>query len=219
MLNLPQTISSILSTAQHPALLCSFGSDSTLLLHFARQVRRNIPVYFFGDELPKLARQMVIHDDLTVLSYAPADRYLMPHGEGTALIEEYDFNGQRVPMVSPVVSGPRGTCTVESKRPPTSSFYFPHDVVLWGYRATDHHDLLGNVTFEREIQLGHTRFIAPLYDLTTDQVFNMLDVLELDYVSDDAAEFCDECLNAVISSDWDRNAALAGFRARFNLNN
>jgi len=72
MFNLLQTISETLSTARNPAVLCSFGSDSTLLLHFARQVRRDIPVYYFGDSLPDLAAQLVINDDLTIFNYAPA---------------------------------------------------------------------------------------------------------------------------------------------------
>lgn len=217
MLNLQEIIGEALSTAEHPALLCSFGSDSALLLHYARQVRRDLPVYFFGDELPELAQQMVINENLTVFSYAPADRYLVPRGQGLALIDEYDINGQRVPMVSKVTSGPRETCAGESSQQRTASFYFPHDVILWGYRSEDRDEIV-NVTFDREIRLGHTRFVAPLYDLTTDQVLNALDALGLDYIADDGARFCDNCLNAIIASDWDRDAALAGFKGRFNFN-
>lgn len=215
MIDIRRNITEALNGAQHPAVLCSFGSDSTLLLHYARQARRDIPAYYFGDSLPEPAQRLVIDDDLTILSYAPADRYLVPQGDGLALIEEYDFNSQRVPVVSPVVKGPRETCTAESSGQRTPSFCFPHDVVLWGYRATDSNELI-TTTFARETTLGHTRFIAPLYDLTVDQVLNALDALGLDYVTDDAAEFCGECLNAVLNGNWDRDAALAGFRSRFN---
>jgi hypothetical protein len=209
----------ILSAAVSPAMLCSFGSDSMLLLSIVREVRPTTVLYYFGDDLPEFAQQLVINDDLTVFSYAPADRYLVPRGEGLALIDEYDINGQRVPMVSKVKVS-RGTCAVESderNRQRTPSFYFPHDLVLWGYKLSDHVELI-DTTFEREIQIGHTRFVTPLYDLTTDQVLNALDALGLDYVTNDDAEICDECLNAVVNSDWDRDAALAGFRGRFNYN-
>jgi len=215
MFNLPKTLSHLLSSARNPALLCSFGSDSTLLLYFARQARRDIPVYYFGDDLPEFAQHLIINDGLTVFSYAPADRYLVPRGEGLVLIDEYDINGQRVPMVSKVKVGLR--CTVESSQQRTPSFYFPHDLVLWGYKLSDHVELIDTI-FEREIQIGYTRFVAPLYDLSTDQVLNALDALGLDYVTDDDARICDECLNAIINSDWDRDAALAGFRGRFNYN-
>jgi hypothetical protein len=217
MLNLPQIIGEVLDAARNPALLCSFGSDSTLLLHFARQVKRDIPVYYFGDSLPRLAQQLVIDDDLMVLGYAPADRYLVPQGDGVALVEEYDINGQRVPMVSPVKVS-RETCTAESSWGHTPSFHFPHDIVLWGYKRTDRHPLIP-ATFAREIQLGHTKFVAPLYDLTDQQVGDALTALGLDYVREDAAEFCDECLNSIINSNWDRDAALAGFRSRFHFSN
>jgi hypothetical protein len=215
MLNLPQIIAEILRDAQRPAILCSFGSDSTLLLHFARQVKRDVPVYYFGDELPALAQQLVIDDDLTIYSYAPADRYLVPQGDSVALIEEYSLNGTRVPMISPVTSAPRGTCTHGSGVLRSPSFYFPHDIVLWGYKRTDRHKLVPTV-FEREIQLGHTKFVAPLYDLTDEQVKDALIALDLDYVSEDSQKFCDDCLNAVLNSEWDRDAALAGFNSRFS---
>jgi hypothetical protein len=318
MFNLLQTITEALAPAQSPAVLCSFGSDSTLLLHFARQVRPDIAVYYFGDTLPELARQMVLRNDLTIYSYAPADRYLVPVGERVVLVDEYAVNGVRVPMVSKVKTNaktnmqqdgmqrtarepnneilsqaPRGVharstsscnagatsegqcarqgeglsetratgtssmrsvrddgesgnaphrlrlstnsgldvpsmsperaqvtnvenCTGHAKvQPRTTSFYFPHDTVLWGYRREDCIELI-NATFAREVQINHTKFIAPLYDLTTDQVLNALDALGLDYVTDDAVEFCDECLNMIINSNWDRDAALAGFRSRFN---
>jgi hypothetical protein len=216
MINVQQNIIDALNSAQRPALLCSFGSDSTLLLHFARQAKRDIPVYFFGGSLPELAQQLVINDDLTVLSYAPADRYLVPQGDGMVLVEEYDINGQRVPMVSPVKVS-RETCTAESSWGRTPSFHFPHDIVLWGYKRTDRHPLIP-ATFEREIQLGHTKFVAPLYDLTDEQISDALTALGLDYVREDAAEFCDECLSAIVAH-WDRDAALAGFRSRFHFNN
>lgn len=216
MIDIQRTIADYLNIAQRPALLCSFGSDSTLLLHYARQVRRDLPVYYFGDALPELAAQMVIEDDLTVYSFAPTDRYLVPQREQLTLVEEYGFNGIPVPMISPIVKGK--DCKHGHYPATGSTFYFPHDLVLWGFRREDAIPLLPDASFDREIQIGHTKMVAPLYDLTTDQVWNALDALGLNYVDNDTEQFCDDCLNAIISSDWDRDAALAGFRSRFNYN-
>ena len=88
MINVQQIITNYLNTARHPALLCSWGRDSALLLYYARQVKRDLPVYYFGDELPELAAQMVVNDDLTVLSCAPVDRYLVAQGEELAQVDE-----------------------------------------------------------------------------------------------------------------------------------
>jgi 3'-phosphoadenosine 5'-phosphosulfate sulfotransferase (PAPS reductase)/FAD synthetase len=216
MINILDSIQQVLAGAQSPAILCSFGTDSALLLHYARQVKRDISTYYFGDELPAFAAHMVINDDLTVHSFAPVDRYLVPDGDKLSMIDEYSFNGVRVPMISTVKPGEN--CRHGNYSSFSNNFYFAHDVMLWGYRYEDEISLLSNIKFEREIQLGHTRLIAPLYDLSTDQVWNALDALELSYVDDDAEHFCDACLDAVLSTDWDRDAALAGFRARFDYN-
>jgi hypothetical protein len=89
--------------------------------------------------------------------------------------------------------------------------------VLWGYRKSDWCDAVVT-TFAREVVIDDIHYIAPLYDLTEDQVGNALDALDLTYVTDDHAEFCEECLSTIISLDWDKDAALAGFRSRYHFN-
>lgn len=216
-MELPRTyISDVLANAKSPALLLSFGKDSLLLQHLAREICPNITLYTFGDSLSAFAEQFIIKNDLTVFRYAPADRYLVPNGEGLALVDEFALNGTRIPLVHPIVKGDDCRHGVSEKRTP--QFRFSHDVTLWGYRATDWCDAVGT-TFDKEIQLGGSRFYAPLYDFTDVDVFEALETLEIEYADEpNELEFCEDCLNAVNSSDWDRDAALAGFRHRFQFN-
>lgn len=204
MIELKETISQIINAAQAPALLCSWGKDSSLLLHYARRVKPDIAVYFFGDTLPTLAAEMVVNENLAVWSFAPRWSYVKQN----TLVDEYRFNGVAVPMLSSVIRA--DNCSHGHLRSTTSDFHFPHDVVLWGYRYADSHPLLPYVKFEREIQIGLTRFVAPLYDLTTDQVLNTLDALGLNYVDDSPEGLCEHCMNVLTSNA----TTLAGFQER-----
>jgi len=124
-------ITETLARAKSPCVLSSFGKDSQLLLHLVREQRKDIPVYFFGDSLPTFAKQFIIDESLTVLNYAPADRYLVPNGEGLALVDEYSLGRVRIPMLSEVVQGENCVHGVSETRTPY--FNFAHDVVFWGY--------------------------------------------------------------------------------------
>lgn len=209
-------ISDCLATAQRPAVFVSFGKDSLLLLHLARQARPDITIYHFADELSEFAEQFIIQNDLTVYSYAPADRYLVPNGEGLALIDEYALNDTRIPVVTPIVSGADCRHGIPLQRTP--SFRFPHDLVLWGYKCEESCEAVGTA-FPKEMLIGGARFVAPLYEMTDADVYQALETLGIPFEDErNEMEVCDDCLNAVISADWDRDAALAGFRSRHNFN-
>jgi|SRR6185369_4328487 len=208
-------ITETLQRAKSPCVLSSFGKDSALLLHLVREQQRDVPVYFFGDELPELAEHLIVESDLTVLSCAPADRSLVPNGEGLAVVDEYVLGNARLPMLSEVVKGDNCQHGLSSARTP--NLLFPHDVVLWGYKQNETMDAVGK-TFEKEINLGPFTLVAPLYEMTDADVYDALERLEIAYANEsDEVEFCDECLNAIISSDWDKQAALAGFRSRYGF--
>lgn len=208
-------ISHVLEAAKRPALFLSFGKDSLLLYHLAREVNLGITTYYFGDELSAFAEQFIIRNELSVFSYAPADRYLVPNGEGLALIDEYALNNTRIPVITPIVSGDNCRHGISQVRTP--AFRFPHDKVLWGLKRGETCEAVG-VTFEKEIDLGSLTVYAPLYEMTDADVYQALETLEIPYSNErNEIEFCDDCLNAVINSDWDKSAALAGFRRRFNF--
>lgn len=207
---------SYIKKAQRPALFLSFGKDSLLLLHLVRAVRPDIAIYYFGDDLSSFAEQFIMDNDLTVMNYAPVDRYLVPNGDELALIDEYALNDTRIPLVTPIVKGNDCQHGLPEKRTP--AFSYGHDLTLWGYKRGESCDAVG-VDFPKEMNIGGSKFIAPLYEMTDADVFEALETLGIDYEPEkNEIEFCDECINAVISSDWDRDAALAGFQSRFGFN-
>lgn len=215
MKQLPRAyISEVLRTAERPAIFISFGKDSLLLNALARSVRPDITAYYFGDELTSFAAQFILDNGLTVFSYPPADRYLVPNGKGIALVDEYALNDARIPVITEIVAGENCSHGVPNAR--RSEFQFPHDVALWGYKQSETCDAVG-IDFPREMVIGGCRFVAPLYELSDSDVIGALDEMNLPYdVEPDEIQFCDSCMNA-ISSGWDAQLALSSFRTRFSF--
>lgn len=201
----------ILESAKSPAIWLSFGKDSLLVLKLALAAGFDGPCYHFGGELSKFAKQVILEHDLTVYSWGCGDRYLIPDGEGLAQVEEFVIGSAIVPFVSPVVEGE--CCDHGEYKPFTRIFDYRHDITLTGYRKSDWLDAVG-VTFPREMDLGITRIVNPVYDLTDEQVVEQLGFKPPE---ENQVEYCRSCLQAIKSSGWDRNAALVNFRRRFNF--
>lgn len=213
MENVQAYLTEQLSNATSPAILVSFGKDSLLLLHLARKVRPDTTIYYFNDDLSPFAQRVIIENNLTVLRYAPADRYIVPNGDGIALVDEYAINDTLLPVISPIVTGDSCKHSLPTRR--TSTFRFNHDLALWGYKQSDHMEAVGT-TFEKENMVGEVRFIAPLYGLTDADVYNALDELKIPYQNErNEIEWCQGCIDLVVQ-DWDREASLTAFRSRFH---
>lgn len=204
-------ITETLATAKFPAVFTSFGKDSLLLMAYAP----NATLYHFGP-LSEFAQHYIMDNDLTVFSYAPADRYLVETENGKlAMIDEYAVNGLRIPTITDVVEG--GNCRHGVPTNRTMSFRFPHDVALWGYKASDFIPAIV-LQLEKETVLGDCRYIAPLYEMTDVDVYEALETLEIALPPiDDGVEFCSDCLDSLDRASCRHN--LEYFRQRFTKEN
>ena len=205
-----QSLNQVLAQATNPAVLCSFGKDSLLLLQLALNGGFSGPVYYFGERLPEHAEQMII-DGLTVYSWPATNRYVVPNGEGLAQVDEYLLGEALIPLVSPITEG--GDCDHGEWQRYLSPFKWPHDVTLTGYKHGETCAAVG-MDFPAEINLGLTRLVNPLYEFSDSEV---REALGRDVPDDNAVEYCAECLT-YIDNNLDRDAALAGFRHRFSFN-
>ena len=199
-----------LQHAKNPAIFCSFGKDSLLVLRMALDAGFTGLCYYFGDTLNALAQQMVIDNDLTVYSWPATNRYVVPDCEGWAQVDEYLLGDQLLPILSPITRG-QNCEHMNFTRRFTRTFSYPHDVTLTGYKRSDENAAIG-ISFPREFQLGTTRIVNPLYDWSDDQVIGALGFTP----EEESVEYCNECLGTL--QHMDRDAALAGFRSRFQLN-
>lgn len=200
-----------LAGAKNPAMLCSFGKESMLLLTLVRQIKPDIAIFWFGDHLSTFGESVIKDQGLQVFSYAPADRYIA----GNSLIDEYSLGGMRVPMVSDMIEGK--PCELEklsSMRTPL--FNYQSDVTFYGYRRDDSHSLI-QTTFPQRFALGGTIMDAPLYDYSEANVLNALNELNVNYDLDtNSITVCATCQEE-IDATLDRENSINYFRERFGF--
>lgn len=207
MIEIPQLLE-----AKSPALLFSGGKDSLLLLDEVRRIRRDCTVIHFYDRLLPEVETIIKEWDLEVLSWRPAAQYLIPWEKDIALVSEYSFGDARLPVLRDVVIGE----DCHRRRDTTEHFDYPFDLTLWGMKKCDELHPVMPAHFEREMPLGPTRLIAPLFDLTDDDVLTEIDRRGFPYEPFADVVTISPEYRAWLSKDWDGSGALNYFAARFS---
>jgi 3'-phosphoadenosine 5'-phosphosulfate sulfotransferase (PAPS reductase)/FAD synthetase len=200
----------VLESAKNPAILCSFGKDSTVLLKMVREVRPETVIVYFKDRINPNAEHLIREWELTVLSYEPLNRYLVPWEEDICLVDEMTIGNEIVPLFRDVSMSE--CCDVERLSQVRTEFDWPFDITLWGYRKTDEMHPALQSPFAKDFRLGNTRMIAPLYDWTDGDIADALREIPFRAHSD-AIGICQGCLGQL--DDWDRGASLEMFTSRF----
>lgn len=224
-----ERIKELLAMAQNPAVMCSFGKDSLLLLYLAREVKPDISIVWFkqsvNKESQRFAEWVIAEWDLTVFSYAPSDKYYLPNGEGLTLVDEYSFGQTSLPVLTDTVEGE--SCGINLPNVRTPLFDYQFDVTLVGCKLCDEHSILGHYCNDCW-ELGKTVFYAPLKDWTDDDVLEAIKVLGIPCEEvDDRLRVCTRCLQGtgevfcperqamIPSFQWDKEASLAAFRNHY----
>lgn len=202
-----------LGESRHPVLLSSFGKDSVLLLHLTIPIK-NVPVVWFRNKLNVYAEKVIKDLNLTVYTYPPIDQYLLPNETGYTLVSEYSVGEARLPMLTDIVEG-EGELELNPHR--MGIFQYPWNLSLYGMKRCDSHPIIGR-PLDQVMTLGPTRLVAPLYGLTDEQVFEMLDSLGVEPPKEDGDMHVNASTLAEIRSlEWDREAALTTFRQRYGF--
>lgn len=182
----------------------------------------------------RFARRIIAEWNLTVFSYAPADVYLLARGSEMAMVSEYDFGGERLPLITDLREA--SECALDkltAARVPT--FFQPWDVLLTGYKDSDEHWTIGNTRlFEEDSTVGHARVYAPLRHMSDAQVMSAIAEMHLPYeVVDDELPICTRCMEQgdtnkvwcpkseklIPREQWEQSTSLTAFRKRFQLEN
>jgi 3'-phosphoadenosine 5'-phosphosulfate sulfotransferase (PAPS reductase)/FAD synthetase len=193
-----QRIKEVLKDSLNPACLVSFGKDSLLLLALTLEVRPDITTLWFNQRSSraqrKYAERIIKEWDLTVFAYAPRDSYFIPNNESLTLVDEMSFGETSLPLLTDTREG--DACALTLKGEQTPYFGYNFDITLFGYKRSDAHASI-NQRFAREYGLGSTRLVAPLYDLTDEEVLGAIKDLGIPYEEiDDQLPVCTRCLNS-----------------------
>ncbi len=190
-----------------PVIFFSGGLDSTLLVALAKEAGLQVDVVAVGKETwTKKQRQRVEevmkYLDITVFSYPPANIGFLGDGTQNSAVFEYAIGGDYVPMIRDVIPGDKCIADLDGMKAFTSPILW--DCVLVGSRKADrHYTLEYGVAPNREWKVGQATFLAPLYDMTREEVREALKLrgLPCEEVEDDEdtgnLSICVVCMNAI----------------------
>lgn len=229
-----KNIREAINAAQSPAVLCSFGKDSLLLLALAREVRPDINVIWYREsatpEIIQFARSVIREWRLNVYSYWPADVYLLSDGDNLSLVQEYSLGTASLPVISDLKVSEDCALTAFPLRTP--QLFLPFDVLLTGYKDSDSHWVKGGAAlFPPDCTVGKAKLIAPIRHLSDSDVRAALYELKIPYKElDDRVGLCAACMTQksgtvycpmrktyIPVEQWDREQALTNFQQRFGL--
>lgn len=219
-------IAHALNTARYPIVLWGAGKDSQLLLRLVNDVRE-VPALWFRSvdrKRNKFAEQFIADSGMTAYSWEPADRYILPNGEGMSLIDEYSLGHRKVPFVSDIAPGER--CAVNLPKERVAFVNYDFDVTFAGTKKCDSHSLV----------TPPKGFVYPLWEMSDAEVWEAIREMEIpveesvyDGREPDGPGLCTRCLmpgsDKVFCPDaqrliprfvWDQQAALAAFHSRFS---
>lgn len=157
-----ERIARLMETYKSPAMLCSFGKDSMVLLHILRGMGVTVPLVFYRDPwFPKkysFAQRMAAEWDLVVHDYAPSRVTMWEGKEIMAFTNHYQIGAAmlQVPKnILPPVAGERFVCGLRDVvQRPLGTFNVPWDVFLVGHKSSDEDQIAGKVTLKTDVRSG-----------------------------------------------------------------
>lgn len=235
-------IQAILETAKRPAVLCSFGKESVLLLHEVCKFCNPAVIWLKGDLTPaqkEFPYQMIRDWNLTVFSLTPSMRYPVPAPTGEwSIVSEHEFSGSPIPIVRDLIHDEK-RCLLKIDLDRSPGVPWPFDVIFTGWKDADRHPLLGGVIpYPPDgVEIGGARWYAPLRDLTDVDVWAAIYELGLpfnkakyegnDRADPDCVIACSKCLTEkgriwchdvgreIEATKWDSEGARAVFLQKF----
>jgi hypothetical protein len=165
-----------LERARSPILSCSFGKDSMLLLHLARQIRPEIPVLIFNALWDKGHKKWVekVITDLNLVAFFCRPNVLQY--QNGSVLSFYPFGSHQIPLITDVLPGE--ACGLDLGNKVLSGAplaVYPWDLTLVGSRKTDSHRLVPDLEIPPSTETH--RIAAPLWELSDADVWALIDEL------------------------------------------
>ena len=154
-----------LEQSTNPALMCSFGKDSMVLLHLMRSMGLDLPVIFHRDpwfaHKYTFADRMIREWNLTVWDWQPVYTSLW-HGKGIIAFTNHYQIGTTPDGENVTCAVPKNILPPEHGKPflcgladlihrPTGRFDYPWDMVFIGHKSTDQDQIAGRVPLHTDL--------------------------------------------------------------------
>jgi hypothetical protein len=186
-----------LKAYKRPVLYCSFGKDSTVLLHLLLTHKIRIPVLYHADPwFPKkndFSRRLISAWNLEVHDYPPAKTSLMHGKEIVALVSEYQCSPyETVKVLKNALEFKDGDdpakflCGVNFLTRPCCVFVYPWDVGLVAHKDCDTDQIFGPVPLHSNVVYRDEGpdFIFPLKEFTHDDIWDYTERFDVPYQVD-----------------------------------
>lgn len=198
-----------LGKSKNPAVLCSFGKDSMVLLHLVRQIRPELPVVFLREPFfplkNKFANRIIEEWSLTVYDFPPVYTGHIARGEEFEIVNWYNaYRGAYLYLPTGTHKRQDGMpylCAVKDfiGRPKVSKYTFPWDTIFVGHKNGDTDAILGETRLtERTPKLKEMTLALPIMEWSDADVWAYIRENKIPYnenrynAADDFREFADK---------------------------
>jgi 3'-phosphoadenosine 5'-phosphosulfate sulfotransferase (PAPS reductase)/FAD synthetase len=162
-------VSRCVSEFKKPAIMCSFGKDSMVMLHIIKDMGLSLPVVFHRDpwfpQKYKFADSIISDWGLEVYDYPPSKITLWEGEEIMAFTNHYQIGkteSSYLQLPKNIITPERDRkwiCGIDLLNRPKSSFDYPWDLVFIGHKDSDKDQIAGSVNLH--VDLKKNGGIAP----------------------------------------------------------
>lgn len=183
-----RTIEVTLAAFRNPAVMCSFGKDSLVLLHLVRQ-QRDLPVIFhrepFQHHKYEFANRVMRDWDLTVFDYLPLTTAVKENEQGFEVQKFYQIGQRRavIPIrLAAPLPGERIICGLtDIYDGPKGNIVYPFDMVFSGHKSADVDFIHGPIPLAADVSrnMDCASTVFALRDFTDEDVWAYTELHDL----------------------------------------
>lgn len=183
-------IKAILDKCHNPILLCSFGKDSTVMLHLVYSIK-NIPIIQWRiqgqTKKYEFSNRIIKEWNLTIYDYLPTRMDIVCSGDEFSAVGLRDMgNGGwayvATDLVKPIDSN-FGCALIDFIEHPTVQFFnYPWGLTLIGNKSCDYNPVLGEMPIKKSVSIiGNTILYCPLRDWTDEDIWEYTEKYNVPY--------------------------------------
>lgn len=182
-------INFVLPHYKRPAIMCSFGKDSMVMLNLLAAMGHKLPVVFYTDpwfpEKYEWARQIISTYGLEVYDYPPSAITLLHGKEIVAFTNYYQIGHGYLELpknIEHYALGKRWVCGLQLLQRPTGTFNYPWDAVFVGHKDSDVDQIAGSVKLNVDVKMNAGRgpdLLFPLKSWTDEDIWEYTDAYDV----------------------------------------